>query len=50
MVQYFSPTVVQPNIPASDMTQLERLILGQLFEQSTDENGAIYEAAKTATA
>lgn len=27
MADYHSPTVVQPNIPAADMTPLERLIL-----------------------
>ncbi|MDP3674309.1 MAG: hypothetical protein Q8R44_04335 [Novosphingobium sp.] len=37
MANYHSPTVVQQPIPVADMTSLERLILGQIFEIS--DNG-----------
>jgi hypothetical protein len=47
MAEYFSPTVVQPNIPVSDMTPLERLILSQVFEQDTVENDRIYYYASS---
>ncbi len=36
MADYFTPTVVQPAIPNVDMTPLERLILGQVFEAEID--------------
>jgi hypothetical protein len=39
MADYHSPTVVQPNIPAMDMTPLERLILGLVFDTESDEDG-----------
>lgn len=31
MADYFSPTVVQPNIPLADITPLERLLLQKIF-------------------
>jgi hypothetical protein len=31
MVDYFTPTVIRPAIPAADMTPLERLLLGHIF-------------------
>lgn len=39
MADYHSPTVVQPNIPAADVTPLERLILGLVFDTESDEDG-----------
>lgn len=39
MADYHSPTVVQPNIPAMDITPLERLILGLVFDTESDEDG-----------
>jgi hypothetical protein len=35
MANYHSPTVVQQDIPLSDMTELERLILCEIFETAT---------------
>ena len=32
MAGYFTPTVIQPAIPNADMSPLQRLILGQVFE------------------
>ena len=41
MADYYSPTVVQPEIPLSDITPLEKLILTQIFR--TEENqGKLY--------
>jgi hypothetical protein len=37
MADYFSPTVVQPNIPLADMTPLEQLLLRRIF--SCDDQG-----------
>jgi hypothetical protein len=36
MADYFSPTVVQPSIPITDMTPLERLLLGLIFDAEPD--------------
>ena len=41
MADYHSPTVVQPDIPAVDMTPLERLILDLVFDVENSE-GRIY--------
>ena len=41
MADYHYPTVVQPNIPAADMTPLERLILDLVFD-SEIENDSVY--------
>lgn len=32
MADYFSPTVIQPSIPVADITPLERLLLGHIFQ------------------
>lgn len=36
MADYHSPTVVQPNIPVSDMTRIEQLLLTAMFESEQD--------------
>ncbi|MBV1702882.1 MAG: hypothetical protein KGQ46_13795 [Hyphomicrobiales bacterium] len=41
MADYYSQTVIQQNIPISDMTVLERLVLEAMF-QSDVENHALY--------
>ena len=35
MADYYSPTVVAPNIPLADMTPLEQLLLTQIFDSET---------------
>jgi hypothetical protein len=32
MADYFTPTVIQQTVPTADMTPLERLILGHVFD------------------
>ena len=44
MADYHSPTVIQPNIPAADMTPLERLILGLVFDAENEEGGLYYHS------
>ncbi|MFG1239899.1 MULTISPECIES: hypothetical protein [Xanthobacteraceae] len=39
MADYHSPTVIQPTIPSADMTALERLILGHIFDTEADGDG-----------
>ena len=39
MADYFSPTVVQQLIPVADMTLLERLVLGHVFDIETEDDG-----------
>jgi hypothetical protein len=39
MVDYFTPTVVEPPLPLADMTPLERLVLGAIFETDKAEDG-----------
>jgi hypothetical protein len=41
MADYFSPTVIQPSIPVTDMTPLERLVLTAMFDAEPDGN-ALY--------
>jgi hypothetical protein len=36
MADYFSPTVIQPAIPAADITPLERLLLSHIFQAERD--------------
>jgi hypothetical protein len=36
MADYFSPTVIQQPIPVADMTALERLVLGRMFDAEPD--------------
>lgn len=42
MADYFSPTVVQPTIPNSDMTALERLLLTNIFDSEPDGDGLYF--------
>src|SRR5579863_863045 len=42
MADYFTPTVIQPAIPNADMTPLERLILGQVFDAEIDGDGVYF--------
>lgn len=44
MADYHSPTVVQPDIPAADMTPLERLILDLVFDAENSEGGIYYHS------
>jgi hypothetical protein len=36
MADYFAPTVIQPTIPAADITALERLLLSHIFNAEPD--------------
>lgn len=42
MADYYTPTVVQQIIPFADMTALERLLLGEIFQTHTTENGLCF--------
>lgn len=42
MADYAFPTVVQPSLPVADMTPLERLILGYVFEAENDGDRITY--------
>jgi hypothetical protein len=44
MTDYHTPTVVQPTIPNIDMTALERLILGRVFDTEADGDGLYFFA------
>lgn len=44
MADYHSPTVVQPDIPAADMTPLERRILDLVFDAENSEGGIYYHS------
>ncbi|MGE8106859.1 hypothetical protein ACQKP1_24535 [Allorhizobium sp. NPDC080224] len=44
MADYHSPTVVQPNIPAADMTPLERLILDLVFDADSEDDGIYFHS------
>lgn len=44
MANYHSPTVVQPTIPNADMTPLERLILGHVFDAEAEGDGLYFFA------
>lgn len=39
MADYHSPTIVQPNIPAADMTPLERFVLDRVFDAESEDVG-----------
>ena len=49
MADYFTQTVLRQTIPASLISPLERLLLGQIFE-SEDHDGNIYYYASEAPA
>jgi hypothetical protein len=42
MADYFSPTVIQPAIPAADITQLERLLLSHIFNAEPEGEGLYF--------
>jgi hypothetical protein len=42
MTDYHSPTVVQPAIPNTDITPLERLLLTHIFEAEPDDDGLYF--------
>jgi hypothetical protein len=44
MADYYMPTVIQPRIPAADMTPLERLILGKMFSAGSEETDLYFYA------
>src|SRR5262249_52063467 len=44
MADYFTPTVIQPAIPAGDITPLERLLLSHIFYAEPDGDGAFFPA------
>jgi hypothetical protein len=44
MADYFSPTVIQPTIPAADITALERLLLSHIFNAELDGEGLYFYA------
>jgi hypothetical protein len=44
MADYHSPTVVQPNIPAADITPLERLILELVFDAESEDDGVYFHS------
>jgi hypothetical protein len=44
MTDYFSPTVIQPSIPLADMTPLERLVLGAIFDADPDGDALYFHS------
>lgn len=42
MANYYSPTVVVPDIPVADMTPLELLLLSQIFEAEPNGDGVYF--------
>jgi hypothetical protein len=44
MADYHTPTVVQQTIPSGDMTPLERLLLGHIFEAEEHNDGLYFHA------
>src|SRR3546814_3176261 len=48
MADYFCSTVVQPTIPLSAMTPLERLILSGIFSSDADGDGLYFYAEQGA--
>jgi hypothetical protein len=42
MADYFTPTVIQPAIPAGDITPLERLLLSHIFYAEPDGDGLYF--------
>ncbi len=47
MADYFTPTVIQPSIPAADISPLERLVLEAIFQSEADGD-RIYFFSETA--
>lgn len=46
MADYFSPTVVQPSIAASEITPLEHLLLSQIFTAEPDGDAVYFYASE----
>jgi hypothetical protein len=44
MTEYFSPTVIQPSIPVTDVTPLERLLLSHVFNVEQNGNSLYFYA------
>jgi hypothetical protein len=44
MADYFTPTVIQPAIPAADITPLERLLLSHIFNAQPDGEALYFYA------
>jgi hypothetical protein len=44
MADFFTPTVIQPAIPASDITPLEQLLLSHIFNAERDGDGLYFYA------
>jgi hypothetical protein len=44
MADYFTPTVIQPAIPAADITPLERLLLSHIFNAEPDGESLYFSA------
>jgi hypothetical protein len=44
MADYFTPTVIQPAIPAADITPLERLLLSHIFYAEPDGDSLYFSA------
>jgi hypothetical protein len=44
MADYFTPTVIQPAIPAADITPLERLLLSHIFHAQPDGHAFYFSA------
>jgi hypothetical protein len=44
MADYFTPTVIQPAIPAGDITPLERLLLSHIFFAEPDGDALYFSA------
>lgn len=42
MADYHTPTIVSPFIPQDDMTPLERLVLGLVFDEEITGEGLVY--------
>jgi hypothetical protein len=42
MADYYTPTVIQQTIPTTDITPLERLILGEMFSAEPDGDGIYF--------
>jgi hypothetical protein len=45
MADYFSPTVLQQPIPVADMTPLERLVLGLIFDAEPDGDALYFHTS-----
>jgi len=45
MADYFSPTVIQPSIPVADMTPLDRLLLGAIFDAEPDGDALYFHSS-----